>query len=121
MIYDVTKKSSFENIQRWIQELHDHANPDTILVLVGNKTDLSSARQVSTEEARLFADRNKLPFIETSALDSTNVDIAFFKLLEDIYDKKLIGGVISIPPQYKGVVPDEKSEDVVKNDSCCGL
>lgn len=50
-------------------------------MLVGNKSDLRHLRAVLTEEAKAFAEKNGLSFIETSALDSTNVDLAFQNIL----------------------------------------
>ena len=50
-------------------------------MLVGNKSDLRHLRAVPTEEAKSFAESNQLSFIETSALDSTNVETAFHNIL----------------------------------------
>ncbi|CAJ0643024.1 10726_t:CDS:2 [Entrophospora sp. SA101] len=50
-------------------------------MLVGNKTDLKNLRAVSTQEAKQFADENNLLFIETSALDTSNVELVFQNLL----------------------------------------
>uniref|UniRef100_A0A8C7QG19 Small monomeric GTPase n=1 Tax=Oncorhynchus mykiss TaxID=8022 RepID=A0A8C7QG19_ONCMY len=50
-------------------------------MLVGNKSDLRHLRAVPTDEARAFAEKNTLSFIETSALDSTNVEEAFKNIL----------------------------------------
>eukprot|EP01090_Pellita_catalonica_P023300 TRINITY_DN950_c0_g1_i1.p1 TRINITY_DN950_c0_g1~~TRINITY_DN950_c0_g1_i1.p1 ORF type:complete len:101 (+),score=20.27 TRINITY_DN950_c0_g1_i1:242-544(+) len=54
-------------------------------MLVGNKSDLKHLRAVRTETAAAFAEKHKLSFIETSALDSTNVELAFQKILTEIY------------------------------------
>lgn len=54
-------------------------------MLVGNKSDLRHLRAVPTDEARSFAERNGLSFLETSALDSTNVEMAFHNILSEIY------------------------------------
>lgn len=54
-------------------------------MLVGNKSDLRHLRAVPTEEATAYAERNQLSFIETSALDSTNVEKAFTNILTEIY------------------------------------
>ena len=48
---------------------------------VGNKSDLRHLRAVPTDEAKAFAEKNNLSFIETSALDSTNVETAFHNIL----------------------------------------
>ncbi|TPX50233.1 hypothetical protein SeMB42_g02324 [Synchytrium endobioticum] len=54
-------------------------------MLVGNKSDLRHLRAVPTDEAKLFATENGLAFMETSALDASNVELAFQKILTEIY------------------------------------
>lgn len=65
-------------------------------MLVGNKSDLRHLRAVPTDEARAFAERNELSFIETSALDSTNVETAFQNILTGNDKKKIMGGFFFI-------------------------
>lgn len=85
LVYDISKKLTFENVERWLKELRDHAEPNIVVMLVGNKSDLRHRRAVSTEEAMAFAEANNLAFIETSALDATGVDNAFQQILTEIY------------------------------------
>ncbi|EPR59731.1 Ras-related protein Rab11 [Toxoplasma gondii TgCatPRC2] len=85
LVYDITKRQSFENVERWLKELRDHADPNIVILLVGNKSDLKHLRAVSVEEATKFANREHLAFIETSALDATNVEQAFHQILAEIY------------------------------------
>ena len=85
LVYDISKQSTFENVDRWLKELKDHAESNIVIMLVGNKSDLRHKRAVSTEDAMAFAERNNLAFIETSALDSTGVNEAFRQILTEIY------------------------------------
>lgn len=85
LVYDIAKHITYENVERWLKELRDHADANIVIMLVGNKSDLRHLRAVPTEEAKAFAERNELSFIETSALDSTNVEVAFRNILEEIY------------------------------------
>jgi len=85
LVYDIAKHITYENVERWLKELRDHADANIVIMLVGNKSDLRHLRAVPTEEAKVFAERNELSFIETSALDSTNVEVAFRNILEEIY------------------------------------
>ncbi|KAJ3007105.1 UNVERIFIED_CONTAM: Ras- protein Rab-11A, partial [Siphonaria sp. JEL0065] len=85
LVYDIAKVSSYENVNRWLKELRDHADSNIQIMLVGNKSDLKHLRAVSTEEAKTYAAENGLTFIETSALDSSNVEPAFQKILTEIY------------------------------------
>lgn len=85
LVYDIAKHITYENVERWLKELRDHADSNIVIMLVGNKSDLRHLRAVPTEEARAFTEKEEISFIETSALDSTNVEMAFRNILEEIY------------------------------------
>ncbi|UJR20746.1 hypothetical protein I4U23_023864 [Adineta vaga] len=85
LVYDISKHGTYENVERWLKELRDHADTNIIISLVGNKSDLRHLRSVPSEEAKAFAEKNGVSFIETSALDSTNVEQAFHTILTEIY------------------------------------
>jgi len=85
LVYDVSKPTTFENISRWLKELRDHADSNIRIMLVGNKTDLRHLRAVTTVDAQNFAEAEGLSYIETSALEATNVEEAFQLILGDIY------------------------------------
>ncbi|PWZ55719.1 Ras-related protein RABA2a [Zea mays] len=95
LVYDVTRADTFESAARWLRELRDHADGrGAAVMLVGNKTDLARSgsrsrhhhpRAVPRGDAAALAEREGLSFVETSALDATNVDAAFETLLTEIY------------------------------------
>lgn len=85
LVYDVTKPKSFENVDRWLKELRDHADSNIVVMLIGNKTDLKHLRAVASEDAQSFAEKEGLSFVETSALEATNVEKAFQIVLAEIY------------------------------------
>ncbi|KAF6001213.1 hypothetical protein CCYA_CCYA16G4095 [Cyanidiococcus yangmingshanensis] len=85
LVYDISKRSSFENAERWLKELRDHADQNIVIMLVGNKSDLKHLRSVSIEEGQQYAETKGLSFIETSALDASHVEEAFVRILTDIY------------------------------------
>ncbi|KAJ8589170.1 GTPase [Rhizopogon salebrosus TDB-379] len=85
LVYDIAKHATYVNVMRWLKELRDHADSNIVIMLVGNKSDLKHLRAVPTEEAKSFAAENELSFIETSALDASNVESAFQTILTDIY------------------------------------
>ncbi|KAI9433830.1 GTPase [Lactarius indigo] len=85
LLYDVTKPSTFASVKKWVEEVREHASPHIVTLLVGNKTDLGSLRSVTTEEAATFAAENGMEFIETSALNTSNVESAFETVLTNIY------------------------------------
>eukprot|EP01119_Soliformovum_irregulare_P025746 TRINITY_DN961_c0_g1_i1.p1 TRINITY_DN961_c0_g1~~TRINITY_DN961_c0_g1_i1.p1 ORF type:complete len:224 (-),score=42.11 TRINITY_DN961_c0_g1_i1:124-795(-) len=86
LVYDITRTPTFEHLERWLTELLNNADKDISVMLVGNKSDLKHLRAVSTEQAQEFAQKHKLSFIETSALDRTNVETAFTEILTKIYE-----------------------------------
>jgi Ras-related protein Rab-11A len=81
LVYDISKHITYENVVRWLKELRDHADSNIVIMLVGNKSDLRHLRAVPTDEAKQFAQENNLFFIETSALDASNVELAFQNIL----------------------------------------
>ncbi|KIO32482.1 hypothetical protein M407DRAFT_241385 [Tulasnella calospora MUT 4182] len=85
LVYDIAKHATYVNVTRWLKELRDHADSNIVIMLVGNKSDLKHLRAVPTEEAKAFSAENGLSFIETSALDASNVEAAFQNILTEIY------------------------------------
>ncbi|KAK3580752.1 hypothetical protein CHS0354_023033 [Potamilus streckersoni] len=85
VMYDITKTTTFANLGKWLDELREHADPHACIMIVGNKTDLKHLRAVEAEEGRALAERHNYSFMETSALDATNVVEAFNNLLVDIF------------------------------------
>ena len=86
VVYDIWKKQSFDNCEKWINDVKAQADPDIAIMLVGNKLDKakSSAREVEENVAAEFAKKHSLLFKETSALSDTNVTSAFEDLLTHI-------------------------------------
>ncbi|KAJ6432586.1 RAS-RELATED PROTEIN RAB11C-LIKE [Salix viminalis] len=85
LVYDITKRQTFDNVRRWLRELRDHADSNIVIMLAGNKSDLNHLRSVSTEDAQMLAEKEGLSFLETSALEASNVEKAFQTVLLDIY------------------------------------
>ncbi|KAI8008105.1 Ras-related protein YPT3 [Camellia lanceoleosa] len=85
LVYDVTRHATFANVERWLKELRDHTDPNIVVMLIGNKSDLRHLVAVSTDDGKAFAERESLYFMETSALEATNVENAFTEALSQIY------------------------------------
>ena len=81
IIYDITSRRSFDNALDWLTRLKENSQEDIVILLVGNKTDLVDLREVSTQEGANFAQKHQLAFLETSALDSNNVEMAFTTII----------------------------------------
>uniref|UniRef100_A0A6B2LHN5 Uncharacterized protein n=1 Tax=Arcella intermedia TaxID=1963864 RepID=A0A6B2LHN5_9EUKA len=88
LVYDITAKDTFENIERWLGELKQHSDTNIVIMLVGNKSDMRHVREVPTDKAEQFCKENGLAFVETSAKDNENVEFAFEKLLSQIYEER---------------------------------
>lgn len=58
LVFDLTKHQTYAVVERWLKELYDHAEATIVVMLVGNKSDLSQAREVPSDEARMFAGRS---------------------------------------------------------------
>ncbi|CAA0333236.1 unnamed protein product [Arabidopsis thaliana] len=86
LIYDITRRTTFDNIKKWLFELRDFANPETVVVLVGNKSDLRQSREVEEDEGKTLAESEGLYFLETSALENVNVEEAFLVMIGRIHE-----------------------------------
>ena len=81
IVYAVNHKDSFNDVDMWLRELRTHSSPDVKVFLIGNKIDLESERQISTEEGQSFADRNNLSkFVEASAKTGINAQTTFINV-----------------------------------------
>ena len=77
MVFDLTDKRSFDNIKNWIAECEQFSNLEPVKILVGNKMDMGRERQVSSDQARLFAESEGMLYVETSARTGQNVENIF--------------------------------------------
>ncbi|TDL20210.1 ras-domain-containing protein [Rickenella mellea] len=123
LVYDITKRVTYTNVQRWLKELRDHADSNIVISLVGNKSDLNQLREVSTEEAQGLAAENGLSFMETSALDASNLDNALQGILSDVYriksSKSFEQSSDPINPGGKETIQVSQSQEPFKTIGCC--
>jgi small GTP-binding protein len=87
IVYDITRRDSFNNINTWINDCKTICSKTVSMVLVGAKSDLEINRQVMKEEGEELAEKNGIPFYETSAKTGENVNEVFFKSAEEIVEK----------------------------------
>ncbi|OAA76135.1 secretion related GTPase SrgD [Akanthomyces lecanii RCEF 1005] len=89
LVFDLSRRQTFDHVTDWLNDLRQIAEPDIVVVLVGNKADLTqeeSRRQVTRKEAEEWARRNGiLEYVETSAKSGENVENAFMRVAERIY------------------------------------
>ncbi|CAH8656692.1 unnamed protein product [Schistosoma rodhaini] len=91
LVYDVTRRDTFNHLASWLQDARQHASPNMVITLVGNKCDLDARREVKQEEAEAFARENNLLFVETSAKTGVNVEQAFATTARAIYERLQLG------------------------------
>ena len=123
LVYDITRKETFDNIDKWFSELKNSSNSDITAILIGNKCDLSNERKVTTEEAQKKAKLLNMAFMETSALDGSNIDKAFSELVSNVYqkNKQNFNNEIKVILEDKGEEINQQGiEEKKKNSNCCG-
>ncbi|BFG24978.1 ras-related protein Rab11D [Prunus yedoensis var. nudiflora] len=126
LVYDVTRGATFENVARWLKELRDHTDPNIVVMLIGNKSDLRHLVAVSKEDGKSFAERESLYFMETSALEATNVESAFTEVLTQIYrvvSKRAVeagnNGSATAAPSKGQTINVKDDSSVFKRIGCC--
>eukprot|EP01121_Diplochlamys_sp_Union-15-3_P012539 TRINITY_DN3769_c0_g2_i1.p1 TRINITY_DN3769_c0_g2~~TRINITY_DN3769_c0_g2_i1.p1 ORF type:complete len:216 (-),score=33.64 TRINITY_DN3769_c0_g2_i1:47-649(-) len=87
LVYDITRRETFDHVASWLDDCRKCSTPNIVIILIGNKCDLETGRQVSHEEGQEFARRHGLFFLETSAKTAQNVDEAFIKSANQIFEK----------------------------------
>ncbi|PPD77990.1 hypothetical protein GOBAR_DD25087 [Gossypium barbadense] len=116
VVYDVTEMESFNNVKQWLNEIDRYANDSVCKLLVGNKCDLVENKVVDTQTAKAFADEIGIPFLETSAKDSINVEQAFLTMAGEI--KKKMGNQ---PTGNKSAgTVQMKGQPIEQKNNCCG-
>ena len=87
IVYDVTQKTTFDKIERYIDELKDNADKNVFMVLVGNKSDLEGNRMILKEEGEQLATKLKIGFFEVSAKTGVGIENLFKYLIDGVYKK----------------------------------
>ena len=82
VVFDITRRDTFVNVDRWIGELKGNADNDVAIIVIGNKSDLEDQRQVQQDEAKSKAEQYNLAYVETSALQAINIEKAFNMMIE---------------------------------------
>ena len=117
LIYDITSKDSFKELENWLGEVEKKANSQVLKILIGNKCDLEDNREISKDEGEAFAMRNGMQFMETSAKDNTNVNEAFEALAKIMVESNNKRNVIKI--EKKPIKVDKGANLNINKKSCC--
>ena len=126
VVYDITRKSSFLNIDNWIGELKTNGSDDILIILVGNKTDLEDKREVSTDDGEKKAKQYGIAFCETSALQGKNIEHAFNILIDEIIleidnakEKEMKNNKNNNKKKSKGIMLNTNNDKNHKKKKCC--
>ncbi len=125
LVYDITNKKSFDNLDRWVSDLKVNADDKISIVLLGNKSDLENQRIIKTEEGKNKAEFYKFAFMETSALNGNNIEKAFDELIKDVYKNhhELFENNSKGKINNKGIDLDkggiEKNKEKEERKGCC--
>ena len=112
IVFDITDKKSFLSITEWLKQIEKHAKENVFKFLVGNKSDLAEERKVTFEEAKEYADKHDLPYIETSAKEGININELFESSIKSfLSNNKYIGG-------DKNIKLNNQSTTSEKSDCC---
>jgi Ras-related protein Rab-11A len=87
VVYDITRKESFDSIDKWINDLYSSADKKLTIVVIGNKNDLEDQRIITKEQGQEKANKLNIAFMETSALTGNNLDKAFEMMMNEVYKK----------------------------------
>jgi len=101
LVYDITRRASFDRLAQWLMDARQNAQPNMVIMLIGNKCDLDR-REVSFEEGAWFARQNGLFFMETSAKTGQNVESAFLDTAKQIYES-LQAGLFDMSSDAHGI------------------
>jgi len=102
LVYDVTNRKTFKEVGTWLRDLMMHCEPNTVIMLLGNKCDIEESREVSTQEGQDFATYNHLLFNEVSATNHSTVSLAAQHIIEAVYNK-ISSGKLDIGQASNGV------------------
>ncbi|XP_059413600.1 ras-related protein Rab-37-like isoform X1 [Carassius carassius] len=115
LLYDITRKSSFDNIRAWLTEIYEYAQKDVVIMLLGNKSDMAAERVITHEEGEKLAKEYGVPFMETSAKTGVNVELAFQAIARELKHRN----IIQQPHEPKFKIHDYIESQKQKS-SCCG-
>nr|XP_027224129.1 ras-related protein Rab-26-like isoform X4 [Penaeus vannamei] len=112
LLYDVMSKTSFDNTRAWLGEVHEYAQDDVVIMLIGNKCDVNGERVVRREDGERLAREYNVAFMETSAKTGLNVDLAFMAVARELKARKS-----NNPNERKFNVADYVRQEA-KSDGC---
>ncbi|CAM4555328.1 unnamed protein product [Lepidochelys olivacea] len=115
LFYDITSKMSFDNVRAWLTQIHEYAQKDVVIMLLGNKADVSNERVIRMEDGESLAREYGVPFMETSAKTGMNVELAFRAIAKELKQR-----AVQQPDEPRFQIHDY-IESQKKKTSCCSF
>jgi len=130
LVYDITRRITFDHLANWLTDARQNAQPNMVIILIGNKSDLEH-REVSFDEGAWFAGQNGLFFLEASAKTGHNVEAAFLDTTRQIFENLQEGmydlnsdthGITVGMPQRPQATPMQQTSNNMQSIqyACCG-
>ena len=119
LVFDVTNALSFDSLSGWLQDLQQMCAPNAFVLLVGNKIDNEKDREIGYSQAFEFAQRNKIEYMETSALSGNNIQETFVRLAFKVYEKVKDGSLPSTATIHRPVTKDDENQEEEKKECNC--
>lgn len=108
LVYDISSRVSFEHVKSWYDRAKQLGGEDIEPILIGNKNDIPECeRVISMEEGKALAQELGIPFMETSALNGTNIEPAFVEMtirIKKSVDRRGVSGIKSTNLKSSGTV-----------------
>ncbi|MCQ2819840.1 MAG: GTP-binding protein [archaeon] len=128
IVYDISREETFKNVDKWFSELRNNSDENVFVIIIGNKCDMEDQRQVPKESGESKAQELKTAFMETSALQAVNIEEAFEKMVDEIYQKAKPS--LDKKTESKEQTPDSNDKPIIlkgnnekeakKKRKCCG-
>lgn len=117
LVFDITRKETFDKLETWVNEVRSSNSKNTIIMLVGNKSDLHYKRRVSEKEAKTFAEKHNMVYMETSAKNGRGVHDVFKTSAEKFYTQ-IRDGITEIS-EINGIKFIQAKKDAREREQLC--
>ena len=132
VVYSIDSEDSFNNIEKWLNDIKTQSNPDVKIFLIGNKADLEDKRRITKDQGEKLCSAHKLAFfMETSAKTGFNVQNVFIQVAKELYKQHeeikdrvtRPGTMISLPAEENNNKVDkleiEEEDKIKRKKTCC--
>ena len=119
IVYSIDNEESFNNIEKWLNDIKTQSSPDVKIFLIGNKADLDDKRKITREQGEKFYNEHKISFFtETSAKTGLNVQNVFIQAAKELYiQHEEIKNRVSRPGSITNLVYNPEKENKVNLES----